>query len=77
VGDRLFLLRDGVWTDSRLREGLRTIRVKAYSAAYFQLLPMAAGLASIALQLLLQRVPLSAAPWLGDNGHWVWAVAVL
>ena len=40
VGDRLFLLRDGVWTDSRLREGLRTIRVKAYSAAYFQLLQL-------------------------------------
>jgi hypothetical protein len=34
------------------------------------------GLASIALQLLLQRVPLSAAPWLGDFGHWVWAAAV-
>src|SRR5713226_285736 len=34
------------------------------------------GLVSIALQLLLQRVPVSAAPWLGDNGHWVWAAAV-
>ncbi|MDQ6887845.1 MAG: VIT and VWA domain-containing protein [Gemmatimonadota bacterium] len=40
VGDRLFLMRDGVWTDSRLREGLRTIRVKAYSAAYFQLVQL-------------------------------------
>src|SRR5258708_35016025 len=34
------------------------------------------GLASIALQLLLQRVPVSAVPWLGDVGHWVWAAAV-
>jgi uncharacterized protein DUF5317 len=34
------------------------------------------GLASIALQLLLQRVPVSAAPWLGDFGHWVWTTAV-
>jgi hypothetical protein len=34
------------------------------------------GLVSIALQLLLQRVPVSAAPWLGDSGHWVWAAAV-
>src|SRR5258708_39956593 len=31
---------------------------------------------SIALQLLLQRVPVSGAPWLGDNGNWVWAAAV-
>jgi hypothetical protein len=31
---------------------------------------------SIALQLLLTRVPLSAAPWLGDFGHWVWTAAV-
>jgi hypothetical protein len=34
------------------------------------------GLMSIALQLLLQRVPLSAAPWLGESGHWLWAAAV-
>jgi hypothetical protein len=34
------------------------------------------GLVSIAVQLLLQRVPVSVAPWLGDFGHWVWAAAV-
>ena len=34
------------------------------------------GLVSIALQLLLERVPVSAAPWLGVYGHWVWAAAV-
>ncbi len=34
------------------------------------------GLASIALQLLFQRVPVSVAPWLGDYGHWAWAAAV-
>jgi hypothetical protein len=31
---------------------------------------------SIALQLVLVHVPLSAAPWLGDFGHWLWAAAV-
>jgi hypothetical protein len=34
------------------------------------------GLVSIALQLLLQRVPVPVAPWLGVFGHWVWAAAV-
>ena len=34
------------------------------------------GLASIVLQLVLGRVPVSMAPWLGDFGHWVWAAAV-
>src|SRR5205823_6955971 len=34
------------------------------------------GLASIALQLLLARIPVADYPWLGPNGHWVWAAAV-
>ena len=34
------------------------------------------GLASIALQLLLARIPVAEQPWLGTNGHWVWAAAV-
>jgi hypothetical protein len=34
------------------------------------------GLASIALQLLLARIPVAEHPWLGANGHWVWAVAL-
>jgi len=34
------------------------------------------ALGSIALQLVLGRLPVSAAPWLGDFGHWVWAAAV-
>jgi hypothetical protein len=34
------------------------------------------GLVSIALQLLLQRVSVTAAPWLGEIGHWVWVAAV-
>jgi hypothetical protein len=34
------------------------------------------GLSSIALQLVLVRVPLSAAAWLADYGHWIWASAV-
>jgi hypothetical protein len=36
----------------------------------------ALGLASVGLQLLLQRIPVSAAPWRGDFGHWVWVAAV-
>jgi hypothetical protein len=34
------------------------------------------GLASIALQLLLARIPVAEQPWLGTNGHWIWAAAV-
>jgi hypothetical protein len=34
------------------------------------------GLASIALQLLLARIPVAEYPWLGANGHWVWAAAL-
>ncbi|HKG95073.1 MAG TPA: VIT domain-containing protein [Gemmatimonadaceae bacterium] len=39
VGNRIFTLSDrGVWTDSRARAELRTVRVKAYSDAYFKLI---------------------------------------
>ena len=38
VGGRRFVSRDGVWVDARYREGMRTVRVRAYSAAYFALL---------------------------------------
>ena len=34
------------------------------------------GLVSIALQLVLMRLPVSALPWPADFGHWVWAAAV-
>jgi Ca-activated chloride channel family protein len=40
AGDRLFKLNDGVWTDTRITDGAstRTMKVKAYSAAYFKLI---------------------------------------
>lgn len=46
VGERLFALRNGVWTDARYVPGMRTIRVKAFSTAYFALTRRLAGLAS-------------------------------
>ncbi len=38
AGHRTFIMRDGVWTDTRHREGLRTVRVKPYSEAWFAVL---------------------------------------
>lgn len=46
VGGRLFLRRDGVWTDAALRDSLKVTRVQAFSDAYFALvraLPELAG----------------------------------
>src|SRR4051794_12775911 len=34
------------------------------------------GLASIAVQLLLARIPAAEQPWVATYGHWVWAAAV-
>ncbi len=39
-GDRLFALRDSVWTDTRLTDSMRRVKVRAYSAAYFRLLEL-------------------------------------
>lgn len=41
VGDRVFNLKNGVWTDGRSSAGLTTIRVKAFSDAYFKVLELA------------------------------------
>jgi Ca-activated chloride channel family protein len=38
AGTRMFVLDNGVWTDTRPGDGLRVVKVKAYSAAYFALL---------------------------------------
>jgi len=38
IGARTFALIDGVWTDARYAQTMRTVRVKPYSAAYFALL---------------------------------------
>jgi hypothetical protein len=40
VGDRIFVLRDSVWTDSRLTAETPRVRVKPYSAAYFAVLDL-------------------------------------
>ncbi len=37
VGDRTFVLHDSAWTDTRYHQGLRLVRVQAYSPAYFAL----------------------------------------
>lgn len=46
VGDRTFVLHDSVWTDTRYHEGLRLVRVQAYSPAYFALVRAVADLRS-------------------------------
>ena len=38
LGGRLFILRDGGWTDLRHADSLRTVRVEPFSAAYFAVL---------------------------------------
>jgi hypothetical protein len=38
VGNRRFTLANSVWTDARFTTSLRTLRVKPYSALYFELL---------------------------------------
>jgi Ca-activated chloride channel family protein len=35
VAARLFVQRDGVWVDAGYREGMRIVKIKAFSAAYF------------------------------------------
>ena len=45
VGTRIFNLRDSVWTDARYLPSMRTIRVKAFSPLYFDLVVRLSGLA--------------------------------
>lgn len=49
VGGRLFVRREGVWTDAALRDSLKVTRVQAFSDAYFA---------------LVRALP-ELAPWLG------------
>jgi len=37
-GNRLFVLRDGVWTDRGLKDSMSRIKIRAYSPAYFKIL---------------------------------------
>ncbi len=41
VAGRLFIEQDGVWTDLRHADSLRTVTIEPYSQAYFQLLRLA------------------------------------
>jgi hypothetical protein len=38
AGKRLFALRDSVWTDIALKDSMRRVKIKSYSAAYFAIL---------------------------------------
>jgi Ca-activated chloride channel family protein len=38
VGDRVLVLTDGVWTDGRARDTMKTFRIKPFSPAYFKVL---------------------------------------
>jgi hypothetical protein len=40
VGNFTLVLRNGVWTDIRFKQSVSTVRVKAYSDAYFRILEM-------------------------------------
>jgi len=37
-GNRLFVLRDGVWTDTGLKDSKSRLKIRAYSPAYFKIL---------------------------------------
>ena len=39
-GNKLFTLRDSVWTDTGLKESMQRVKVRAYSAAYFRILEL-------------------------------------
>ena len=48
AGTHTFILKDGVWTDVRqASSGTRTIRIKAYSKAYFDLIDAVPDLRAI------------------------------
>jgi Ca-activated chloride channel family protein len=40
LGNRLFVLRDSAWTDTGLKDSMRRVRVRPYSAAYFRILEL-------------------------------------
>jgi len=48
AGSHTFILKDGMWTDVRpAPSGTRTIRIKAYSKAYFDLIDAVPDLRAI------------------------------
>ena len=50
VGTRRFTLANGVWTDARYTTRMRTVRVKAFSPAYFELVRRLDGLSQALAQ---------------------------
>ncbi|MBV6520177.1 MAG: hypothetical protein MNPFHGCM_00282 [Gemmatimonadaceae bacterium] len=44
IGARVFYLRDGTWTDARYVPSMRSVRVKAFSPLYFELVRRLVGL---------------------------------
>jgi len=40
AGNKVFAMRDGVWTDTALRDSTVGVKVRAYSAAYFRILDL-------------------------------------
>jgi hypothetical protein len=47
IGERLFTLANGVWTDARYVTTLKAVRVRPYSSAYFDLVKRLDGIASV------------------------------
>jgi hypothetical protein len=47
IGDRIMALIDGVWTDSQQRADRRTVKVRAYSEAWFTLAREITGLGEV------------------------------
>jgi len=39
-GNRLFAMRDSVWTDTGLKDSMQRVKVRAYSSGYFRLLEL-------------------------------------
>jgi hypothetical protein len=58
VNNRLFVLRDSVWTDLRHADSLRVVAVEPYSPAYFELLRALPELRGVAA---LERVVVAGA----------------
>ncbi|HEX6589315.1 MAG TPA: hypothetical protein VF039_09845, partial [Longimicrobiales bacterium] len=51
VAGRVFALRDGVWTDLATRTDARTLRIRPFSAAYFELIRLLPELEPILREL--------------------------
>lgn len=39
-GNKLFVMRDSIWTDTGLKDSMARVKVRPYSAAYFRILEL-------------------------------------